>query len=246
MRVISLVPSLTETLVACGVEVVGRTRYCIHPADAVKQIPIVGGTKSVHWDRVASLNADLVIMDREENTLEMAQACPLPYHATHVTAVDDTGHELAKLAGQVGSRELQQLADGWHELASAPDAAFDGWQQLPGIESMIGVAAEVSALEYMIWREPWMAVGPDTFIYSMLSKVGLAPMLKHYDQPYPELRQALPEPETFYLFSTEPYPFARHKTQLLQEGFTGALVDGEFYSWFGIRSYEQLKAFLES
>ena len=74
MRVVSLVPSLTETLLECGVEVVGRTRFCIHPADKVADIPAVGGTKEVNWQRCLALEPDLVVMDKEENTLEMAQA----------------------------------------------------------------------------------------------------------------------------------------------------------------------------
>ncbi|SVA87197.1 uncharacterized protein METZ01_LOCUS140051, partial [marine metagenome] len=63
VKVVSLVPSLTETLLACGVEVVGRTRYCIHPAETVRDISVVGGTKGVNWQRVSELSPDLVIMD---------------------------------------------------------------------------------------------------------------------------------------------------------------------------------------
>lgn len=240
MKVVSLVPSLTETLVASGVEVVGRTRYCIHPADAVKAIPIVGGTKSVHWDRICDLGADLVIMDREENTREMADECPLPWFATHVTSVDDAGIELEKLGSELSSSSMQELAEGWRQIAESPAAEFPGWQGIPGTESMIGSPEEFDRLEYMIWREPWMAVGPNTFIHSVLQKVGLGPYLKSYNKPYPEIEQQLPEPGTFYLFSTEPYPFARYRDQLEVEGFKGALVDGEFYSWFGVRSYQKL------
>jgi len=71
-----LVPSLTETLLACGVEVVGRTRYCIHPSEAVRDITVVGGTKGVDWGRVVELAPDLVVMDKDENTREMAESCP--------------------------------------------------------------------------------------------------------------------------------------------------------------------------
>ncbi|MDP6374701.1 MAG: helical backbone metal receptor [Pseudomonadales bacterium] len=70
MKVVSLVPSLTETLPACGVEVVGRTRYCVHPAGFVSDIAVVGGTKGVNWQKVADLAPDLVVMDKEENTRE--------------------------------------------------------------------------------------------------------------------------------------------------------------------------------
>ena len=126
MKVVSLVPSLTETLLACGVEVVGRTRYCIHPAETVRDIAVVGGTKGVNWQRVSELSPDLVVMDKEENTREMADACPLPWHATHVTSIQTTGEGLLELARLLASRELETLASGWQEMAAGPDKNFPG------------------------------------------------------------------------------------------------------------------------
>ena len=105
-------PSLTETLIACGVEVVGRTRFCIHPAEVVSSIPIVGGTKDVDWDLCRRLDPDLVIMDREENTRPMAESCPIAWHATHVTSVGTVASDLGSLAGRLQSRRLQELAEG--------------------------------------------------------------------------------------------------------------------------------------
>lgn len=67
MRLISLVPSWNETLIECGLNVVGRSRYCIHPEDRVRDIPIVGGTKDIRWDRVREARPDLLVLDREEN-----------------------------------------------------------------------------------------------------------------------------------------------------------------------------------
>ena len=64
---ISMVPSWTETLISCGVEVVGRTRYCIHPTPVVKDIAVVGGTKNIDWKKVREIDADLLILDQEEN-----------------------------------------------------------------------------------------------------------------------------------------------------------------------------------
>jgi len=242
LKVVSLVPSLTETLLACGVEVVGRTRYCIHPTEAVSEIQIVGGTKSVHWQRIAELEPDLVIMDREENTREMADECQHSWHATHITSIETAASELQTLAEVVSSENLARLASDWQSIAEAEPQPFSSFAAIPGIEQVIGDTSQsFSRLEYMIWREPWMAVGPDTFIASVLKKVGLAEFLIAHPDPYPELQTILPEPDTFYLFSTEPYPFARHVEELESQGFTGALVDGEFFSWFGIRSYQKLK-----
>ena len=185
-------------------------------------------------------------MDREENKLPMAQSCPFPWHATHVTSVDDVGGQLSALANAVDSDAVRELADGWRELADMPQATFKGWQSLPGFEASIGDPGDAARAEYMIWREPWMAISTQTFIGSMLTKVGLGDALITREQPYPELADAdLPREDTCYLFSTEPFPFGRYVEELETLGFNGALVDGEFYSWFGSRSYRLLKEYLE-
>jgi len=247
LRVVSLVPSLTETLLACGVEVVGRTRYCIHPAETVRDITVVGGTKGVNWQKVSELAPDVVVMDREENTRQMADDCPVPWVATHVTSIAAAGDDLMMLADHLGSGELETLASGWQRLAAAPDRAFSGWLSIPGVQSPLGQSsADFDSLEYMIWRDPWMAAGSQTFIGSMLKRVGLGSFLKPHPEAYPQLTGPMPEDGTFYLFSSEPYPFARHTQELADCGFNGALVDGEFFSWFGIRSYRMLEAYLET
>lgn len=244
MKVVSLVPSLTETLIESGVDVVGRTRYCIHPAECVADVAVVGGTKRVSWARVEALKPGLVIMDREENTREMAESCPLPWHATHITSIDTVGPELGQLADLVASADLKNLADGWQQLAAGPAAEFRGWDRLPGFISAVGdISGEFSRAEYLIWRDPWMGVGPSTFIFSMMQKAGFAGFLPRHTESYPQLPDDLPLDDIFYLFSSEPYPFERCIDELAEQGFRGALVDGEFYSWFGIRSYEQLKKY---
>ena len=247
MRVISLVPSLTETLIDCGVNVVGRTRFCIHPKQAVANIRVVGGTKQVNWDLCAALSPDVVVMDREENTLSMAETCPWPWQATHVRSVDNVGPELQRLADTLGSPELRQLGQQWQRLASRPDLEFSGQNSLPAILDRVGSqSADFQHIEYMIWRDPWMAVSGQTFIGSMLRKVGLGGYLPAHDKPYPELPESsVPDPDTYYLFSSEPYPFGRHLDALSGAGFRGALVDGEFYSWFGSRSFRLLKQYME-
>ena len=80
----------------------------------------------------------------------------------------------------------------------------------------------------------------------MLRKIGLSQYINHHTAAYLELTGDLPEEGTFYLFSTEPYPFARYTDELAASGFNGALVDGEFFSWFGIRSYQMLQRYLET
>ena len=248
MRVVSLVPSLTETLLEAGVDVVGRTRFCIHPDDRVDAIEVVGGTKDANWERINQLAPDLVVLDREENTREMADACPVPWFATHVTDLKSVGDELCRLAKALNSARLSALGREWQQVAASPAAVIPDVTRLPGIQALIGEPPErLARIEYVIWRGPWMAAGSGTFIHAVLNHVGCSPWLDETREKYPELDAAtLPKPETFYLFSTEPYPFARYVDELAAAGFRGAVVDGEFYSWFGIRSLRLLQMWLQA
>ena len=249
MRVICLVPSLTESLVECGVNVVGRTRFCVHPADRVAGIQVVGGTKDVDWAACSALRPDLVVLDREENTREMAAGCPFPWTAVHITAVENVGSEMRSLARRVASDALQRLAEDWIRVTNRSALPFPGWHRVPGARTYLaadGNTKDISRLEYVIWRKPWMVIGPDTFIHSMLQKVGFSEYLKPV-QPdasrYMEMAEAaMNRSDTFYLFSSEPYPFASKEKLLGSLGVAGAVVDGELYSWYGLRSYRFLRS----
>ena len=238
MRVISLVPSLTETLIDCGVEVVGRTRFCVHLADSVKAIPVVGGTKGVDWQKCLKLRPDLVIFDKEENTSTMAAECPLPWYSTHINSVDTIGDELDQLGNRVDNAALHDLAASWRLLSARQVEPVQSMADIPGVlEWLDGMYEDYREIEYIIWRDPWMAIGPNTFIASMMRQVGLGAYLPSHAASYPTLGdEQMHRPDIFYLFSSEPYPFARHLERLRQMGIGGALVDGESYSWFGSRS----------
>ena len=86
-----------------------------------------------------------------------------------------------------------------------------------------------------------MTASSQTFIGSVLKKIGLSEYLQASDSKYPTLNPGrTPDPSTFYLFSSEPFPFERYMGDLERIGFNGGLVDGEFFSWFGSRSYRML------
>jgi hypothetical protein len=246
MRVISLVPSITETLIECGVEVVGRTRFCIHPAAQVEQIVKVGGTKGVDWERCKALNPDIVVFDREENLKQMAEECPFPWTATHINSLHTAGAEFKKLGAALESSKLQQHAADWSSVADRPNLASPDWNQVPGqIDALHNRRADYARVEYIIWRSPWMAVSAQTFIGSVLQKLGFAPCMSEHTERYPTLSSDdMARDDTFYLFSSEPYRFHRYREQLEAEGFNGAIVDGELYSWFGIRSLRGLQFYL--
>ena len=242
MRVLSMVPSWTETLLACGVEVVGRTRFCIHPEGQVRSLPAVGGTKDVDWEKVRELRPDLLLLDREENPLKMAEESPVEVFATHVQRIEDVAMELERLAQKIGGAAkpaLQSLALRWRKVEAAAPLIWQDWSELPGVmEWICQASSEKRRAAYLIWREPWMAASPATFIGSVLDKIGVDQLWAPREAKYPSFDfQDIPS-DAVLLCSSEPFPFAKAKfrKELLASGRACALVDGEVLSWFGLRS----------
>jgi len=245
MRVVSLVPSWTETLVRAGVNVVGRSRFCIHPKERVPEIPAVGGTKNWDFEKIKALKPDLLILDQEENPKFMAEQNEVPYLATHVESIRSVPGELAKLSIRLNSPDLAALARRWELIAAWEGLAR--WVPSDPIPGLIEWGREpngpVHSLIYVIWRNPWMTVSKATFIASVLEKCGMGPYLLDFSAKYPEFDlSTYPVAETLLLFSSEPYPFLKKKSVLNPVLNPYAFVDGESFSWFGVRSLE----FLES
>jgi hypothetical protein len=240
MRIVSMVPSWTETLIRAGIPVVGRTRFCIHPAEFVKNIPVVGGTKEAHWDLIKHLKPDLVLLDKEENPLEMANECPCPYLATDVHSLGALLFELQRMGGEFKNQQLMTWASQLHALI---DRGPLHWSEdhIPGlIEWVISpMRPGPKPVLYMIWRKPWMAVSRETYIGSILTQLG-AQVVHSPEEKYPVV-EVQDFHDALILFSSEPYPFLKKIESLRRDGLAGAVVDGESYSWFGIRSLEFLK-----
>lgn len=245
MRVVCMVPSWTETLLACGVNVVGRTRYCLHPAEQVADIAVVGGTKDVQWSKVAELAPDLVIFDREENTRSMADSCPYPYFATHVTSVQDMPRALRLLAQQLNNTALMALAARFQAVLHHPTAIQPSALPLLGHQDAdpSAVLNQEKPWLYLIWRKPYMSVGRHTFIASVFAHLGLADKLPAFEPNYPELsRQDIQQLNPVLLCSTEPYPFAKQLMATRQElQLDAVLIDGEPLCWYGIRCLRYLE-----
>lgn len=244
MRIVSLVPSWTETLIEAGCEVVGRTRFCIHPKDAVKSIPIVGGTKDWHWERIRELRPDILLLDREENPKSMAEQNEIPFIDTHVGTIADLPKELMKLASKFRNTKLERLAREWEQVIERPPLGqWNGHTDFPGLmEWGRKPNGRVERIQYVIWKEPWMGVSRETFIGSMLEHCGFEGLVPTTKEKYPvlDLNDADKE-STFILFSSEPFPFLRIKNSLAELGYPFALVNGESFSWFGIRSLRFLE-----
>ncbi len=227
-RIISLCPSLTETLCALGAgeRLVGRTRYCVHPQPAIAQVPACGGTKNPDLSAILALEPDLVIAEKEENRREDVEAlgARIPVHVSAIESVPDALASCLRLAELLGEPAAgRRLADGI-------DTA---WQALPRLSAPLRVL-------YLIWRRPWMAAGAGTYIDAVLSRCGLDNVATRLPGRYPVL-----EPEAFAtldvdlcLLSSEPYPFARKhfgEVGALLPGARIERVDGEMFSWYGAR-----------
>lgn len=247
LRVVSMVPSWTETLLHCGVNVVGRTRFCIHPVDQIKNIPAVGGTKNWDWDKIVEIYPDLILLDQEENPKMMSEQNVYPWHSTHIQSVQDMPQALAVLSQTLQNEKLEALSKRWQTALLKKQIPLNQsqWNKIPGlIEWGHQPTAPVKKIVYMIWKDPWMCVSRDTFIGSMLELFGIE--LRNYSKKYPEISETefnseLNNEETLILFSSEPYPFAKKKSSLQDLKAPHAFVDGESLSWFGLRTLEFLE-----
>ena len=241
MRVVSMVPSWTETLLRAGVQVVGRTRFCIHPPKMITNIPVVGGTKDVDWNLVTDLKPDLVLFDQEENPLEMAEECPLPYLATHVNSLQALQKELARLGEHFENAKLMEYSIDAYDILQAPKPEWR-FSPPPGFLEWVRMPSrKYSNVVYLIWKKPWMSVSRETYIGSVLEALGANVAVFEDGERYPVI-ELEDHKDSFFLFSSEPFPFHKKMNELKSLEVEGAIVNGEDYSWFGVRSLEFLKA----
>lgn len=229
-RIISLVPSQTELLYDLGLtdEVIGQTLFCIYPEEMHKTKPRVGGTKQYKFDTIAQLQPDLIIGNKEENEREGIEALEkrYPVWMSDIKTLDDALDMITRIGQLVGRPEKAQF------IATQIKTSFNNFN--PQTENRKRKVA------YLIWRNPWMAAGHDTFINEMLTRCGFKNVFVNENSRYPELsneklQSANPE---LILLSSEPYPFKEKHIAGLSEICPNAkilLVDGELFSWYGSR-----------
>jgi ABC-type Fe3+-hydroxamate transport system substrate-binding protein len=224
MKVISLVPSATETLIALGVTPVACTRFCEQPG-----IDTVGGTKDPDVDAIVALAPDLVVVNDEENRLSDARTLAdagVAVHSMSPRSVEDVGAAVVALAERVGAHAPDAFgADQWHSWLAA--MLTPRWY-----EAFVPV-----------WRRPWMSMAADTYGSSLLDLLGVGNVCADAVDRYPEL--TLDDVATLapnlVLLPSEPYPFAvRHVAELERHvpGVPTVLVDGRDLFWWGIRTPE--------
>ena len=214
MRVVSLVPSVTETLAAWGVTPVACTRFCERP-----DLPHVGGTKDPDVGRIAELAPDLVVMCEEENRREDADALAragVPTAALAIDGVGDVAPALRMLASLVGA-EVE---------VDDPPEALDR-------ESGERLRAFVP-----IWKRPWMTLSGGTYGSSLLSAIGVDNVFGDAAERYPTvtLDEARDRAPDVVLAPSEPYPFRERHVEQLEQVAPVVLVDGQDLFWWGART----------
>lgn len=220
MRVVSLVPSVSETLVALGVVPVACTRYC-----ELAGVPVVGGTKNVDVDAVVALAPDLVVVNDEENRLEDARALEardLRLHSMSPRSLADVGPAVRALAELVGV---------------AVPTPFDDWESwMHGSRHAAHVRAFVA-----IWRRPYMTINRDTYGASLLAHLGVVNVFDDAPDRYPEvtLADVARRHPSAALLPSEPYAFGERHIAEVAAALPDArvtLVDGRDLFWWGIRT----------
>lgn len=234
-RIVSLVPSITELLCDLGLaqQLVGRTGFCIHPADVVPAIPKVGGTKDVNVEKIRKLAPTHLVVNIDENekpTVEgLAEFIP-NIVVTHPMRPRDN-LALARLMGGVFGRE--EAAERW---CAAFEAEYALLQAAP--------KGPPQTMLYCIWQDPWMTISRDTYIARMLEEIGWSvPDLGEVRYPQFAWSSELVAGIDGVLLSSEPYRFTEAHAFALEKqlGKPVLLVDGEMMSWYGSRSVQGLR-----
>ncbi len=241
VRIVSLVPSLTELVCDLGLgdQLVGRTGFCVHPRSRLRAVPKVGGTKDVRLDAVRALAPSHLIVNIDENTREAVDALGrfVPHViVTHPCAPEDN-FDLYALFGGVFGCEAQAAA-----LAADLRAALAEAQA-------VASALPAEQVLYLIWRKPWMTIARETYIAAMLARVGWMSLPVASSVRYPELcfgEQWLRDVDRVFL-STEPYRFRERDLAEVAAlaGRPAALIDGEMASWYGSRAIAGLRYLAE-
>jgi ABC-type Fe3+-hydroxamate transport system substrate-binding protein len=223
MKVVSLVPSITEALFDLGLtenEIVGRTKFCIHPEEKVKNVAIIGGTKNINIDKIKALQPDLILANKEENIKEQVEALMDDFKVivTNVENIEDNYYLLKNLGKIFNKEERAQLFNlKIYEILNEAK-----------IKSNIKVA-------YLIWKNPYMTIGSDTFIHKILGEIGFENIFKDKKR-YPEIQTEDLAEADIIMLSSEPFPFKEKHIEELREFYPDKkimIVDGEAFSWYG-------------
>jgi len=227
-RIISLVPSQTELLhfLELELETIGITKFCVHPSSWHREKIKIGGTKNIDIDKIMALEPDLIIANKEENVKEQVEKLALDFNVW-VTDVNNFNDSLQMIydVGAITKKETKA-----NSLIQSIKKEFEQNQHPLNI---------LKNVVYLIWKDPYMTIGGDTFINNMLLQAGYKNFFDNtlrYPEVSVELLQDI-NPEYIFL-SSEPYPFSNKHLDELKSALPDSkiiLVNGEMFSWYGPR-----------
>jgi ABC-type Fe3+-hydroxamate transport system substrate-binding protein len=226
-RIVCLVPSITELLYSLQLEerVIGITKFCVHPVAWKKEKTIIGGTKNIQIEKIRQLQPDLIIASKEENIKEQVDALQTiaPVYTTDVVDFDSA---LAMI------KQIGAITRTTKQAKAIEKRIVRNWEHLTPLTKRNNTL-------YLIWNKPYMTVGNDTYIHSILRKAGFSNILNDKTR-YPELDEVGIKNlnPNIVLLSSEPYPFkATHIAEIksILPKAVVKLVDGEYFSWYGAR-----------
>ncbi len=241
-RIVSLVPSVTELICDLGLAhwLVGRTGFCIHPADVLAPIAKIGGTKDVNLGKLRKLQPTHVVVNIDENekpTVDQIAAFVPDIIVTHPVAPEDN-LTMYRLLGSVFGAEARAEA-----LCAALEAELALTRELGSALAAKGEPDK--RVLYCIWQDPWMTVSRDTYIARMLALVGWQQWQAPSDARYPAFRWSddIAGQIDEVLLSSEPYRFTEEHADALERqlGKPVRVVDGEMLSWYGSRAIAGLR-----
>jgi ABC-type Fe3+-hydroxamate transport system substrate-binding protein len=222
-RIVSLIPSQSEYLWDLGLqkELVGISKFCIHPKEMFETVARVGGTKQIDLEKIISLQPDLVIGNKEENVKEQIEDLRkhVPVWMSDVNTLDEAFDMMLKIGEMCGKEKASQ------KIVSE---IING---MSGINNLF----QNRRIAYFIWNKPYMVAASDTFIDSIMRECGMINHFKDQNR-YPEINSSDLKGADFCFLSSEPFPFNKTHVDDLQSQLKNCkvvLVDGEMFSWYG-------------
>ncbi len=235
-RIISIVPSQTELLFDLGLEkeVIGITKFCIHPNEWFRSKTRIGGTKNLKVNQILELKPDLIFANKEENDKLQVEKLKqsIPVWTSDIKTIEDALEMITSIGEVVNKIDLAS------KIKNEIQVGFYNFQ----IESRTKCA-------YVIWKDPLMVVGGDTFINSMLEKAGFDNVFNNQNRyPTTSIEEILSLEIEVLLLSSEPFPFKEKHIEEFRENLPNTsikVVDGEIFSWYGSRMKKAIPYFSE-
>jgi ABC-type Fe3+-hydroxamate transport system substrate-binding protein len=236
--IVSTVPSQTELLfdLGLGSKVKGVTRFCVHPKNAVADIPKIGGTKNLDIEKIREINPDIIIGNKEENIKEQVKKLKTDF-PVWLSDIKSTRDALDMMT-EIG--EITQTKGKAVELVNEI-------QQLLNELAEIGSDRKRKALVF-IWKNPYMVAGRDTYMHELLKLLGYETAIHRDDERYPQVTmdQVEESEPDLLLFTSEPFPYSSRELQIFQEKIPNCkklIVNGEYFSWYGSRMRKSFQYF---